>query len=142
MTAPHPEPAVATHTVRVFNLRLWLPLSLIIASAVMALILVADQQRHYAQHLQRFADHTAHAELLETQRALETVLRRSDGSGTVGIVSQLGLNPAIAHAPWWAQTAKSLPPPALPGRAAPRRNTYPATPKTPCGRFAGRSVSS
>ena len=98
MTAPHPEPAVATHTVRVFNLRLWLPLSLIIASAVMALILVADQQRHYAQDLQRFADHTAHAELLETQRALETVLRRNDGSGTVGIVSQLGLNPAIAHA--------------------------------------------
>ena len=98
MTAPHPEPAVATHTVRVFNLRLWLPLSLIIASAVMALILVADQQRHYAQDLQRFADHTAHAELLETQRALETVLRRSDGSGTVGIVSQLGLNPAVAHA--------------------------------------------
>ena len=98
MTAPHPEPAVATHTVRVFNLRLWLPLSLIIASAVMALILVADQQRHYAQDLQRFADHTAHAELLETQRALETVLRRSDGSGTVGIVSQLGLNPAIAQA--------------------------------------------
>ena len=81
MTAPHPEPAVATHTVRVFNLRLWLPLSLIIASAVMALILIADQQRHYAQDLQRFADHTAHAELLETQRALETVLRRSDGSG-------------------------------------------------------------
>ena len=98
MTAPHPQPAVATHTVRVFNLRLWLPLSLIIASAVMALILIADQQRHYAQDLQRFADHTAHAELLETQRALETVLRRSDGSGTVGIVSQLGLNPAIAHA--------------------------------------------
>ena len=98
MTAPHPEPAVATHTVRVFNLRLWLPLSLIIASAVMAVILVADQQRHYAQDLQRFADHTAHAELLETQRALETVLRRNDGSGTVGIVSQLGLNPAIAHA--------------------------------------------
>ena len=98
MTAPHPEPAVATHTVRVFNLRLWLPLSLIIASAVMALILVADQQRHYAQDLQRFADHTAHAELLETQRALETVLRRNDGSGTVGIVSQLGLNPAVAYA--------------------------------------------
>ena len=118
MTAPHPEPAVATHTVRVFNLRLWLPLSLIIASAVMALILVADQQRHYAQDLQRFADHTAHAELLETQRALETVLRRSDGSGTVGIVSQLGLNPAT-----------------------PRPSTYPATPKTPCGRFAGRSAS-
>ena len=98
MTAPHTQPAVATHTVRVFNLRLWLPLSLIIASAVMALILVADQQRHYAQDLQRFADHTAHAELLETQRALETVLRRSDGSGTVGIVSQLGLNPAVAYA--------------------------------------------
>ena len=98
MTAPHPEPAGTPHTVRVFNLRLWLPLSLIIASAVMALILVADQQRHYAQDLQRFADHTAHAELLETQRALETVLRRSDGSGTVGIVSQLGLNPAVAYA--------------------------------------------
>ncbi|WP_374671892.1 putative bifunctional diguanylate cyclase/phosphodiesterase [Acidovorax temperans] len=98
MTAPHTEPAGTPHTVRVFNLRLWLPLSLIIASAVMALILIADQQRHYAQDLQRFADHTAHAELLETQRALETVLRRSDGSGTVGIVSQLGLNPAIAHA--------------------------------------------
>jgi len=98
MTAPHTQPAGTPHTVRVFNLRLWLPLSLIIASAVMALILVADQQRHYAQDLQRFADHTAHAELLETQRALETVPRRSDGSGTVGIVSQLGLNPAIAHA--------------------------------------------
>ena len=98
MTAPHTQPAGTPHTVRVFNLRLWLPLSLIIASAVMALILVADQQRHYAQDLQRFADHTAHAELLETQRALETVLRRSDGSGTVGIVSQLGLNPAVAHA--------------------------------------------
>ena len=98
MTAPHTQPAGTTHTVRVFNLRLWLPLSLIIASAVMALILVADQQRHYAQDLQRFADHTAHAELLETQRALETVLRRSDGSGTVGIVSQLGLNPAVAYA--------------------------------------------
>ncbi|WP_044397151.1 putative bifunctional diguanylate cyclase/phosphodiesterase [Acidovorax temperans] len=98
MTAPHTQPAGTPHTVRVFNLRLWLPLSLIIASAVMALVLVADQQRHYAQDLQRFADHTAHAELLETQRALETVLRRSDGSGTVGIVSQLGLNPAIAHA--------------------------------------------
>lgn len=98
MTAPHTQPAGTPHTVRVFNLRLWLPLSLIIASAVMALILIADQQRHYAQDLQRFADHTAHAELLETQRALETVLRRSDGSGTVGIVSQLGLNPAIAQA--------------------------------------------
>ena len=98
MTAPHTQPAGTPHTVRVFNLRLWLPLSLIIASAVMALILVADQQRHYAQDLQRFADHTAHAELLETQRALETVLRRNDGSGTVGIVSQLGLNPAVAHA--------------------------------------------
>lgn len=98
MTAPHTEPAGTPHTVRVFNLRLWLPLSLIIASAVMTLILIADQQRHYAQDLQRFADHTAHAELLETQRALETVLRRSDGSGTVGIVSQLGLNPAIAQA--------------------------------------------
>ena len=96
MTAPHTEPAGTPHTVRVFNLRLWLPLSLIIASAVMALILIADQQRHYAQDLQRFADHTAHAELLETQRVLETVLRRSDGSGTVGIVSQLGLNPAVA----------------------------------------------
>lgn len=98
MTAPHTQPAGTPHTVRVFNLRLWLPLSLIIASAVMALVLVADQQRHYAQDLQRFADHTAHAELLETQRALETVLRRNDGSGTVGIVSQLGLNPAVAHA--------------------------------------------
>lgn len=98
MTAPHTQPADTPHTVRVFNLRLWLPLSLIIASAVMALILVADQQRHYAQDLQRFADHTAHAELLETQRALETVLRRNDGSGTVGIVSQLGLNPAVAYA--------------------------------------------
>lgn len=98
MTAPHTQPADTPHTVRVFNLRLWLPLSLIIASAVMALILVADQQRHYAQDLQRFADHTAHAELLETQRALETVLHRNDGSGTVGIVSQLGLNPAVAHA--------------------------------------------
>lgn len=98
MTAPHTQPAGTPHTVRVFNLRLWLPLSLIIASAVMALVLVADQQRHYAQDLQRFADHTAHAELLETQRALETVLRRNDGSGTVGIVSQLGLNPAIAQA--------------------------------------------
>lgn len=98
MTAPHTQPAGTPRTVRVFNLRLWLPLSLITASAVMALILVADQQRHYAQDLQRFADHTAHAELLETQRALETILRRSDGSGTVGIVSQLGLNPAIAHA--------------------------------------------
>lgn len=98
MTAPHTQPADTPHTVRVFNLRLWLPLSLIIASAVMALILVADQQRHYAQDLQRFADHTAHAELLETQRALETVLHRNDGSGTVGIVSQLGLNPAVAYA--------------------------------------------
>lgn len=98
MTARHTQPAGTPHTVRVFNLRLWLPLSLIIASAVMALILVADQQRHYAQDLQRFADHTAHAELLETQRALETVLHRNDGSGTVGIVSQLGLNPAVAQA--------------------------------------------
>jgi len=142
MTAPHPEPAVATHTVRVFNLRLWLPLSLIIASAVMALILVADQQRHYAQDLQRFADHTAHAELLETQRALETVLRRSDGSGTVGIVSQLGLNPAVAYAALVGPDGKVIAATRFAWKGRTAAEHIPGYPKTPCARFAGRSVSS
>lgn len=84
--------------VRVFSLRLWLPLSLVLASGVMFLIVLAAQQQHYQRELQQFADTTAHAELLETRRALETVLRRGDGTGTDSVVSQLALNPAIAHA--------------------------------------------
>lgn len=91
-------PSSSARPVRVFNLRLWLPLSLVIANAVLFLILLSMQQQHYSRALQEFANHTAHAELLQTQRAIETVLRRGDGSGTEGVVSELGLNPAIAHA--------------------------------------------
>jgi len=87
-----------TRPVRVFSLRLWLPLSLVLASGVMFLIVLVAQQQHYQRELQQFADTTAHAELLETRRALETVLRRGDGTGTDSVVSQLGLDPAIAHA--------------------------------------------
>lgn len=78
-----------TRPVRVFSLRLWLPLSLVLASGVMFLIVLVAQQQHYQRELQQFADTTAHAELLETRRALETVLRRGDGTGTDSVVSQL-----------------------------------------------------
>ena len=62
--------------VRVFRLRLWLPLSLVLASAVVFAMFVVAQRHHYTRELEHFANSTAHAELLETQRALETVLRR------------------------------------------------------------------
>ena len=57
-----------------------------------------DGRIHHTQALQRFADQTAHEELLRTQRSLEAVLRRGDGSGLDGTLSELGLNPAITHA--------------------------------------------
>jgi hypothetical protein len=77
---------------------LWLPLSLVLASAVVFAMFVVAQRHRYTRELEHFANSTAHAELLETQRALETVLRRGDGSGTEGVVSHLGLNPVIAYA--------------------------------------------
>lgn len=83
---------------KVFNLRWWLPLTLVIANGLLFLLLLVVQRQFYLRELQHFADSTAHAELLQTQRALETVLRRGDGSGTEGVISELGLNPAIAHA--------------------------------------------
>ena len=92
------EQTVAQRPLRVFSLRLWLPLSMVLAAAVMFSVLLAGQQQHYRQELRQYAQSTAHAELLETQRALESVLRRGEGGGIEGLVSQLGLNPAIAHA--------------------------------------------
>ena len=68
-------------TLRAFRLRLWLPLVLIAASALIFLILLGLEQHNHTQALQRFADQTAHEELLRTQRSLEAVLRRGDGSG-------------------------------------------------------------
>ena len=91
-------PPVSLRPVRVFRLRLWLPLSLVLASAVLFAMFLLVQRHHYNRELEHFANSTAHAELLQTQRALETVLRRGDGSGTEGVVSHLGLNPVIAHA--------------------------------------------
>ena len=85
-------------TLRAFRLRLWLPLVLIAASALIFLILLGLEQHNHTQALQRFADQTAHEELLRTQRSLEAVLRRGDGSGLDGTLSELGLNPAITHA--------------------------------------------
>ena len=85
-------------TLRAFRLRLWLPLVLIAASTLIFLILLGLEQHNHTQALQRFADQTAHEELLRTQRSLEAVLRRGDGSGLDGTLSELGLNPAITHA--------------------------------------------
>ena len=61
-------------------------------------LLVLQQQRHYTLDLQRFSDRTAHAELLGTQRNLETVLRREDGKRARWRDCRVGLNPAVAHA--------------------------------------------
>ena len=85
-------------TLRAFRLRLWLPLVLVAASTLIFLILLGLEQHNHTQALQRFADQTAHEELLRTQRRLEAVLRRGDGSGLDGTLSELGLNPAITHA--------------------------------------------
>ena len=74
-------------TLRAFRLRLWLPLVLIAASALIFLILLGLEQHNHTQALQRFADQTAHEELLRTQRSLEAVLRRGDGSGLDGTLS-------------------------------------------------------
>ena len=53
---------------------------------------------HAQQDLQRFSQRTAHAQLLSARRALETVLRRGDGSGTDAIVADLGLSPMVNYA--------------------------------------------
>ena len=111
-------PPVSLRPVRVFRLRLWLPLSLVLASAVLFAMFLLVQRHHYNRELEHFANSTAHAELLQTQRALETVLRRGDGSGTEGVVSHLGLNPVIAHAALLGPMARWWQPPGLPGKAS------------------------
>jgi len=83
---------------RAFRLRLWLPLVLVAACALIFLILLALEQRSHTRALQHFADQTAHEELLHTQRSLEAVLRRGDGGSLDGTLAELGLNPAITHA--------------------------------------------
>ena len=93
-----PSHSTALPTVRVVPLRWWLPLALVFTCVLAFALLVLQQQRHYTLDLQRFSDRTAHAELLGTQRNLETVLRREDGSGLDGVIAELGLNPAVAHA--------------------------------------------
>ena len=53
-------------TLRAFRLRLWLPLVLVAASTLTFLILLGLEQHNHTQALQRFADQTAHEELLRT----------------------------------------------------------------------------
>ncbi|MCE1249656.1 MAG: EAL domain-containing protein [Comamonadaceae bacterium] len=90
--APHPRP------LRVIRLQLWLPLLLLAISLLTLAVLAGLQQRQYHQELEQFAHQTAHEQLLETRRALETALRRGDGSGLDATLAPLGLNPAIADA--------------------------------------------
>ena len=84
-----PSHSTALPTVRVVPLRWWLPLALVFTCVLAFALLVLQQQRHYTLDLQRFSERTAHAELLGTQRNLETVLRREDGSGLDGVITAL-----------------------------------------------------
>jgi len=69
-------------TLRAFRLRLWLPLVLVAASTLIFLILLGLEHHNHTQALQRFADQTAHEELLRTQRSLEAVLRRGTAAAS------------------------------------------------------------
>ena len=99
MTAPPPR-ARSRHPHRAgFNLRLWLPLSLIIACAVMALIPGHQTNMAYARTCKDLPDHTAHARnCWKPSGHWRPFCAATMAAAMVGIVSQLGLNPAIAQA--------------------------------------------
>ena len=60
----------------------------------------------------------------------------------MGIVSQLGLNPAVAQAALVAPDGKVIAATRFAWKGRTAAEHLPGYPKTPCGRFAGRSVSS
>lgn len=80
------SPSTAPRSIR---LQVWLPLALLIVCALVFFLLTLLEHWHAQQDLQRFSQRTAHAQLLSARRALETVLRRGDGSGTDAIVADL-----------------------------------------------------
>lgn len=84
--------------VRSIRLQLWLPLTLALVGLLTILTLSYLEHQHYQQELRRFTKHTAHRQLLETRRAVETALRRSDGSGLDAVLSELGLHPTVHFA--------------------------------------------
>ncbi len=85
---------------RSIRLQVWLPLALLIVCAWVFFLLTLLEHWHAQQDLQRFSQRTAHSQLLSTRRALETVLRRGDGSGggIDAIVADLGLSPMVNYA--------------------------------------------
>ena len=89
------SPSTAPRSIR---LQVWLPLALLIVCALVFFLLTLLEHWHAQQDLQRFSQRTAHAQLLSARRALETVLRRGDGSGTDAIVADLGLSPMVNYA--------------------------------------------
>ena len=89
------SPSTAPRSIR---LQVWLPLALFIVCALVFFLLTLLEHWHAQQDLQRFSQRTAHAQLLSARRALETVLRRGDGSGTDAIVADLGLSPMVNYA--------------------------------------------
>ncbi|WP_240919234.1 bifunctional diguanylate cyclase/phosphodiesterase [Acidovorax sp. HDW3] len=92
------RPTPPLRPLRTIRLQLWLPLLLLVVSLASMAVLAALQQREHHQALQQFAHQTAHEQLLATRRALETTLRRSDGSGLDAALAPLGLDPSVAHA--------------------------------------------
>ncbi|MFN7136888.1 MAG: putative bifunctional diguanylate cyclase/phosphodiesterase [Thermomonas sp.] len=86
------------HTLRVINLRLWLPLFLAIVAIIRLSMLLWVEYQNYQQHVREFVDRSAHAELLQTRRSLEDALRQRNGAGMDGILSELGLEPMIQRA--------------------------------------------
>ena len=91
------SPSTAPRSIR---LQVWLPLALLIVCALVFFLLTLLEHWHAQQDLQRFSQRTAHSQLLSTRRALETVLRRGDGSGggMDAIVADLGLSPMVNYA--------------------------------------------
>lgn len=99
MTPTTPAPGQpAPRPMRAVRLRLWLPLVVVGVSLLAFAVLLVVEWQSFDRSLQRFAQGAAHDELLHTQRHLETVLRRDDGTGVDGVITELGLNPAVDHA--------------------------------------------
>ena len=96
----HPLTASPSTAPRSIRLQVWLPLALLIVCALVFFLLTLLEHWHAQQDLHRFSERTAHSQLLSTRRALETVLRRGDGSGggMDAIVADLGLSPMVNYA--------------------------------------------
>ncbi len=96
MTVPTPEPA--PHPIHAVRLRLWLPMVVIGVSLLAFAVLLFMEWRAFDNNLQRFAHVIARDKLLHNQRDLEAVIRRGDGTGADGVVTELPLDPTIDRA--------------------------------------------